>query len=118
MVLHVDLDFSIVDGDFDVLVFAVNLDKIGVGIFLEFFGDDLNERQRVVGAVDRFLEFIVGDKVQRRGNGRGGHPEVNVRAAGAGFVNANFYGGFPGRVDGGGNESSGGAESEVWGNNF
>src|SRR5439155_4159439 len=112
MVLHVDLDFSIVDGDFDVLVFAVNLDKIGVGIFFEFFGDDFNERQRVVSGVDRFLEFIVGDEVQRRGNGGGGHPEVNVRTAGAVFVDVNLDGAFAKSVNGGESESSDGAESE------
>jgi hypothetical protein len=44
VILHVDVDLPVVDGDFDVLVFAVDLDKISVGILLEFFGDDFNER--------------------------------------------------------------------------
>jgi len=72
MVLHVDLDFSIVDGDFDVLVFAVNLDKIGVGIFFEFFGDDFNERQRVVSAVDRFWSLSSGTKCNAAGTAAAG----------------------------------------------
>ena len=100
------------------LVFAVDLDKIGVGIFFELFGDDFNERQRVVSAVDRFLEFIVGDEVQRRGNGGGRHPEMDVRAAGAVFVDVNFDGAFAESVDGGEGESSDGAESEFCENHF
>ena len=71
-----------------------------------------------MGAVDRFLEFVVGDEVQRRGNGRGGHPEVNVRASGAVFVNVNFDGAFAESVDGGESESSDGAESEFCENHF
>ena len=63
-------------------------------------------QQRVVSAVDRFLKFIVGDEVQRRWNGCGRHPEVNVRAAGAVFVDVNLDGAFAESVDGGERERS------------
>ena len=73
----------------------VHFNKFSIRILFQFFDDSTKDRHgmaRLLGAVPQMLGW---HEMQDHGDGRGGNPHMNVRAAGTVFVNVNADHAFP-----------------------
>ncbi len=84
--VDVDLQFSFVRTDTHVLIMIDNFNEIGVRVFFQLLDDGVKNRQRFARVVVYVAQVFVWHQMHGHGHGRGRHPQVNVRTAGAEFI--------------------------------
>ncbi len=75
----------------DVLVMIVNFHEFSIRILFEFFDDGMKDRHGFAAVLGGVPQLLVRNKMQGHGDGCGGNPHMNVRAASTVFVNVDAY---------------------------
>lgn len=96
---HVDLNLVADSGDLHVLFAVFDVNECGVRVLAQLGGDNLQKRQAVIRFPREMLEVLPGNKVQGYGYRGGGHPEMDVRAAIAMFVDVDTDDAFTESID-------------------
>ncbi len=109
--VDINLQFPFVRADPNVLIMIDNFNEVGVGIFLQFFDDGVKNGQNFAGLLGGMAYVLARNEMHGHWNGRSRNPEMNVRAAGAVFVDVDADDAFMEGIDAREHESAAKSES-------